>query len=164
MRIGKGVASGLGGWGFSNWKGTRPGRGLWGLKHGWWVVISLVYMVSPLDAIPDFIPVLGLLDDMGVFVFMLYNLVQWLKTSGWLGNLWNGTRRDVPVHAPSVSRDETSRQPGPVVMQTYEVQVTDHLGAQRWVSVVATGAEEARRSVAASGRYASVGRVRTKAA
>ncbi|HYE62402.1 MAG TPA: YkvA family protein [Phycisphaerales bacterium] len=162
MRIGRGVASG---WGFRNWKGTRPGRGLWGIKHGWWVVISLVYMISPLDAIPDFIPVLGLMDDLGVFVFMLYNLVQWLKTSSWASDLWSGKRRDTMVYAPSPDAGPRAQPRSEAAsMRTYEVQVTDHAGAERWVTVAATSEDEARRSVAAAGNYRSVGRVRSRAA
>lgn len=62
----------------STWKGARPGRGLWGVPYGWWVVICLVYLVSPVDAIPDFIPVLGQMDDLGVLLFLLFNAAQWL--------------------------------------------------------------------------------------
>ncbi len=60
------------------WKSTRPGRGLWGIPHGWWVVIGVLYILSPIDAIPDFIPVLGQMDDLGMLVFLAYNAVQWL--------------------------------------------------------------------------------------
>lgn len=39
------------------------------------IVASLLYLLSPIDAIPDVIPVIGLLDDLGVLVLVI-NAVQ----------------------------------------------------------------------------------------
>ena len=39
-------------------------------------VIAAVYLVSPLDAVPDLIPVLGQLDDLGLVVFALEMFVR----------------------------------------------------------------------------------------
>ena len=33
------------------------------------VVFAMLYVISPLDLIPDFIPVIGWLDDLGVLVW-----------------------------------------------------------------------------------------------
>ncbi|TBU86694.1 YkvA family protein [Phytopseudomonas dryadis] len=76
-------------------KSARQGRGLAGLKDdlgllqelcvAWWrgryravnpqallaVVAGLLYFVTPLDAIPDFIPGLGLVDDLAVLAWVL---------------------------------------------------------------------------------------------
>ena len=39
-------------------------------------VLAAVYLVSPLDAVPDLIPVLGQLDDLGFVVFALEMFVR----------------------------------------------------------------------------------------
>jgi|GEM_PF-6656185 uncharacterized membrane protein YkvA (DUF1232 family) len=64
--------------GADRWKNARPGRGLWGLPHGLWVLLCLLYLLSPIDAIPDFIPVFGQMDDAGILLFLAYNAVQWV--------------------------------------------------------------------------------------
>ncbi|KAF0866265.1 YkvA family protein [Pseudomonas sp. LD120] len=38
------------------------------------VVAGLMYFLSPLDAIPDFIPVFGMLDDIAVLAWLMKNL------------------------------------------------------------------------------------------
>jgi hypothetical protein len=132
-------------WNFQQWRGAAPGRGLWGLKHGWWVVICGLYILSPIDAIPDFIPILGQMDDFGILMFMAYNLVQWFRT------------REAATCPPN-----TLASGDGVTMHVYEVQITDETG-ERWVEVAATGPDEARRSVAARGKYKTVGNVRARA-
>lgn len=37
-------------------------------------VVSLVYLVSPIDVLPDFLPVIGVTDDAGVLVWLLSSL------------------------------------------------------------------------------------------
>ena len=39
------------------------------------IVASLIYIVSPVDLVPDFIPVVGWLDDGAVFYFLLKRLM-----------------------------------------------------------------------------------------
>ena len=57
----------------------KPGRGLYGIKHGWWAIICLVYVLSPLDLAPELIlgPI-GVIDDAGVALFGFYNAAKWV--------------------------------------------------------------------------------------
>jgi uncharacterized membrane protein YkvA (DUF1232 family) len=47
------------------------------LKH--WIIYALciAYIASPIDLIPDFIPVFGWLDDIGVLGFMVHTYLQY---------------------------------------------------------------------------------------
>lgn len=40
------------------------------------VVGALIYVLSPIDLIPDFIPGIGLIDDAAVLVFLLHSMAQ----------------------------------------------------------------------------------------
>jgi uncharacterized membrane protein YkvA (DUF1232 family) len=58
----------------------QPGRGLYGIRHGWWVVICLLYVLSPIDLVPELIfAPLGFVDDAGIAAFGIFNFVKWLK-------------------------------------------------------------------------------------
>lgn len=41
---------------------------------------ALIYVVSPIDMIPDFIPGIGLIDDAAVLTFLLHSMAQDLAT------------------------------------------------------------------------------------
>ena len=57
-----------------------PGRGLYGVRHGWWVVICLLYIVSPIDLAPELVlGPFGFADDAGIAAFGIFNFVKWLK-------------------------------------------------------------------------------------
>jgi|GEM_PF-2563845 len=157
--MGIGVMNGFG----TQWKGSAPGRGMWGLKHSWWVLICLVYIVSPIDAIPDFIPVLGQMDDLGILVFMIFNAWQWFRSvmSSAPGDAGAASPGGAMFHQPTASASDSTSSTS--AMGEYEVKVTDQLGTERWIKVSAAGPDEARRTVAATGNFASVGRVRTAA-
>ena len=49
---------------------------LWGPQFAVMATIAVIYLVSPVDAIPDFIPVGGLVDDVGVVGFMIAALMK----------------------------------------------------------------------------------------
>jgi uncharacterized membrane protein YkvA (DUF1232 family) len=40
------------------------------------LVAALLYVVSPVDLLPDFIPGIGLIDDAAVLVFLLHSMAQ----------------------------------------------------------------------------------------
>lgn len=70
-------ASGLRGMGSRFFRYLRDSRvPLWKKLAG---LLAIIYFLSPVDAIPDFIPVLGWLDDLGVLsaaAFWMYRQVQ----------------------------------------------------------------------------------------
>jgi Uncharacterized conserved protein len=46
-------------------------------RYSWLIVLaSLVYLLSPLDLLPDIFPLLGQADDLTLLVFLIYNLLQ----------------------------------------------------------------------------------------
>lgn len=50
--------------------------------------IALLYILSPVDAIPDFIPGIGLLDDAAVLMLLLHSLAEDLAAF----RVWEGNR------------------------------------------------------------------------
>ena len=60
------------------WRFIRDPEVAWAKKAT--AVGSLVYLVSPLDAVPDFIPAAGLLDDVAVILFVVQMLAGSLKS------------------------------------------------------------------------------------
>lgn len=40
------------------------------------LIVGLVYIVSPLDAVPEFLPFIGVADDLGVAMWLLATLVS----------------------------------------------------------------------------------------
>lgn len=53
--------------------------------------VALLYVVSPVDAIPDFIPGIGLIDDAAVLALLLHSLAQDLAAF----RLWEQNRNGV---------------------------------------------------------------------
>jgi uncharacterized membrane protein YkvA (DUF1232 family) len=44
----------------------------------WLIALALVYLVSPIDLIPDFIPVIGQLDDLVIVPFLLWLALKFI--------------------------------------------------------------------------------------
>ncbi len=40
------------------------------------IAVSILYVLSPVDAIPDFIPGIGLIDDAAILALLLHSLAQ----------------------------------------------------------------------------------------
>ena len=56
------------------WKFIKDPDVAWGKKAT--AIGSLIYLISPLDAVPDFIPAGGLLDDVAVILFVAQMLAE----------------------------------------------------------------------------------------
>jgi uncharacterized membrane protein YkvA (DUF1232 family) len=61
-----------------------PRVSLWRKLAG---VLAVLYFVSPVDALPDFIPVLGWLDDLGVLSAVAFFMVREVQRH----QAWRGT-------------------------------------------------------------------------
>lgn len=55
------------------------------------IAVSILYILSPVDAIPDFIPGIGLIDDAAILALLLYSLAQDLAAF----RLWEQNRHGV---------------------------------------------------------------------
>lgn len=62
------------------WRFIKDPDVAWGKKAT--AVGSLIYLISPLDAVPDFIPAGDLLDDVAVILFVAQMLAESLKAYG----------------------------------------------------------------------------------
>ncbi|MEH2206233.1 MAG: YkvA family protein [Nostoc sp.] len=72
-------------------------------KYRWWVILgTLVYLVSPFDILPDFIPVAGQIDD----VFLLTLLVS--EVSGLVIEGWKARKGEVGPEVPNTTEGSTS--------------------------------------------------------
>lgn len=72
-------------------------------KYRWWVILgTLVYLVSPIDVLPDFIPVVGQIDD----VFLLTLLVS--EVSGLVIEGWKARKGDVGTEVADSTEGSTS--------------------------------------------------------
>ena len=48
-------------------------------KYRWWLILgSLLYLFSPIDIAPDFIPVVGLIDDAAIMTLLVSEVSQLL--------------------------------------------------------------------------------------
>ncbi len=72
-------------------------------KYRWWVILgTLAYLVSPIDIAPDFIPIVGQIDD----VFLLTLLVG--EVSGLVIEGWKARKGDVDTEVANTPEGSTS--------------------------------------------------------
>lgn len=51
-------------------------------KYRWWVILgTIVYIISPIDIAPDFIPMIGQIDDVVILTLLVSEVSQWLIDS-----------------------------------------------------------------------------------
>ncbi|RCJ40213.1 hypothetical protein A6770_10735 [Nostoc minutum NIES-26] len=76
-------------------------------KYRWWVILgTLVYLVSPFDIAPDFIPVVGQIDDVFLLT-LLVSEVSGLVIEGWKARKGNVDSQDPNQPEPSTSTANT---------------------------------------------------------
>jgi len=67
-------------------------------KYRWWIIIGTVaYLISPLDISPDFIPVIGQIDDV-LLLTLFVSEVSGLVIDGWKAK--KGTVEDSTSNTP----------------------------------------------------------------
>ncbi|BAY62492.1 hypothetical protein NIES22_25660 [Calothrix brevissima NIES-22] len=72
-------------------------------KYRWWVILgTLVYILSPIDIAPDFIPIVGEIDD----VLLLTLLVT--EVSGLVIEGWKTRKGNVETSTTYTSEDNTA--------------------------------------------------------
>lgn len=48
-------------------------------KYRWWVILgTLAYLVSPIDVAPDFLPIIGQIDDIAILTLLVSEVSQML--------------------------------------------------------------------------------------
>jgi uncharacterized membrane protein YkvA (DUF1232 family) len=72
-------------------------------KYRWWVILgTLVYILSPIDIAPDFIPIVGEIDD----IFLLTLLVT--EVSGLVIEGWKARKGYVETNTSYTPEDTTA--------------------------------------------------------
>ncbi|HAG82372.1 MAG TPA: DUF1232 domain-containing protein [Cyanobacteria bacterium UBA12227] len=51
-------------------------------KYRWWLILgTLFYILTPIDIAPDFIPIIGQIDDVMILTLLVSEVSQWLIDS-----------------------------------------------------------------------------------
>lgn len=79
-------------------------------KYRWWIILgTLVYLLSPIDIAPDFIPIVGQIDDVLILTLLVSEVSQLLidsvksrKSENVAANTSNTSEKTVDVDAMTV--------------------------------------------------------------
>lgn len=79
-------------------------------KYRWWIILgTLVYLLSPIDIAPDFIPIVGQIDDVLILTLLVSEVSQLLidgvksrKSENVAANASNTSEKTVDVDAMPV--------------------------------------------------------------
>ncbi|MGB0564109.1 MAG: YkvA family protein [Spirulinaceae cyanobacterium] len=70
-------------------------------KYRWWVIAgTLAYILSPFDIAPDFLPIVGQVDDLMILTLLLAEISQIVMD-------FARNKRDVAVDSPETPNSET---------------------------------------------------------
>ncbi|MCX7594413.1 MAG: YkvA family protein [Fischerella sp.] len=73
-------------------------------KYRWWVILgTLLYFVSPFDIAPDFLPIVGQIDDVFVLTLLL------TEVSGLVIEGFKARRRNIDANTAHSAEDVTSK-------------------------------------------------------
>ncbi|GAB4228659.1 MAG: DUF1232 domain-containing protein [Stanieria sp.] len=69
-------------------------------KYRWWIILgTLIYLVSPIDISPDFIPIAGQIDDLMLATLLVTELSQLFLDK------FKSRQQDIGVSQKNVSQD-----------------------------------------------------------
>lgn len=153
---------------------ARTNSGPFGGPWWAWLIASVVYVLSPIDLLPEFpLGCIGVLDDLGIAAFGILCFVRML--TGWFATPVPAVAHSVrsvtvepvrpPTGEPRMITARPARQipaaPAPIARNAaiFIVQVLDVDGLEQRVEVEARDAEHAREMVTALGADGQIGKV-----
>lgn len=81
-------------------------------KYRWWIILgTLIYLVSPIDIAPDFIPIAGQIDDLMLATLLVTEVSQLFLDK------FKSRQQDVGVSQENVSQDVIDVEVEPVSAQ-----------------------------------------------
>ena len=86
-------------------------------KYRWWIVLgTLAYLISPIDIAPDFLPIIGQIDDIAILTLLVSEVSQMAIEYAKSRQATNDTQVSDPVN------DSPSYNPGTVDVDAVSVK------------------------------------------